>query len=188
MIAGLLRGVRVHLSALTNDDLAAIATWHGDDATLRLFDAIPAVPKSRAQLERWLTDAQAATDGFTFAVRLNGTGKLVGVLQVDGILWAHRVGWLSVLIGDLAERGKGYGSEALELALRFAFHELNLHRVALTVFAYNTRAITTYERLGFRQEGAHREFLERDGQRHDMLLFGLLRREWEEQRQEHARN
>jgi RimJ/RimL family protein N-acetyltransferase len=34
------------------------------------------------------------------------------------------------------------------------------------------------EKLGFRREGVFRDFLERDGERHDMLLYGLLRPEW----------
>jgi RimJ/RimL family protein N-acetyltransferase len=66
------------------------------------------------------------------------------------------------------------------LALRFAFDELNLHRLQLTAFSYNERAVALYEKLGFRQEGVFREFLQRDGRRHDMILFGLLRHEWEQ--------
>lgn len=56
--------------------------------------------------------------------------------------------------------------------------ELNLHKLQLTVFSYNTRAVSIYESLGFKREGSFREFLERDGRRHDMYLYGLLKREW----------
>lgn len=180
MIGSILRGERVRLAPLTSGDLATIAEWQEDDAYLRLFDAMPAVPKSSAQLGRWLDEAQQASDRYLFGVRPLENHTLLGILELDGILWPHRVTWISIAIGDPLQRGQGYGTEALQLALRFAFHELNLHRVALTVFAYNTRAIATYERMGFRHEGTHREFLERDGQRHDMLLYGLLRGEWEE--------
>ncbi len=62
--------------------------------------------------------------------------------------------------------------------MRFAFDEVNLRRLSLTVFAYNTRAIRLYEGMGFVREGTFREFLVRDGQPHDMLLYGLLEREW----------
>lgn len=54
-------------------------------------------------------------------------------------------------------------------------------RLLLTaVFAYNEPAIALYENLGFRHEGTFREFLQRDGVRHDMHLYGLLRPEWEQ--------
>ena len=69
----------------------------------------------------------------------------------------------------------------MDLILRFAFNELNLHRVQLTVFEYNDRAVAVYERLGFQREGVYREALYRDGVRYDMYLYGLLRREWEAQ-------
>ena len=78
-------------------------------------------------------------------------------------------------------RGERLRLTALRLLLRFAFDELNLYRVQLTVFSYNPRAIRLYEKLGFRHEGTFREFVQRDGARHDMLLYGLLRQEWEAQ-------
>jgi RimJ/RimL family protein N-acetyltransferase len=60
---------------------------------------------------------------------------------------------MSIGLGDSANWGKGYGHEATRLALGFALNELNLHRVQLTVFDYNPRAIHLYEKLGFQQEG-----------------------------------
>ena len=86
---------------------------------------------------------------------------------------------VSIAIGEAKQWGKGYGYEAMQLVLRFAFDELNLHRVQLTVFCYNKRAIALYEKLGFQREGIHREHLQRDGRRYDMYLYGLLRSEWE---------
>jgi RimJ/RimL family protein N-acetyltransferase len=49
--------------------------------------------------------------------------------------------------------------------------------VQLTVFSPSRRAIALYEKQGFRREGTLREFLQRDGMRHDVLLYGLLRPE-----------
>ena len=177
--SNLLRGAKVRLTALTSADLPMIARWHQDADFLRLFDALPAYPKTETALARWLEERHKATDAFLFAVRLLESDDLIGYLELDGILWPHQVGWVSIAVGERAQRGKGYGYEAMQLALAFAFHELNLHRVQLTVFSYNQRAIALYERLGFQREGTEREFLQRDGQRYDMYLYGLLRREWE---------
>ena len=47
-------------------------------------------------------------------------------------------------IGEPEARGQGFGSEALQLLLRYAFTELNLHRVALNAFEYNPRTIHLY--------------------------------------------
>lgn len=177
----LLHGTRVRLTALNSSDLQTIARWHQNGEFLRLFDARPAHPKSEAELTRWLEEGHKETNAFLFAIRPPDGDDLIGYIELDGIVWAHQVGWLAIGIGDSANRGRGYGYEAAQLVLQFAFHELNLHRLQLTVFDYNERAIALYEKLGFRREGSFREFLQRDGRRYDMHLYGLLRREWEAQ-------
>jgi len=178
----LLCGRHVRLSAMTQDDLETVARWYEDADFLRLYDSHPAYPKPKESLKKWLEERQEASDEFLFAVRLVGSDELVGMVSIDGIEWSNRAGWLSVGIGDPANWSRGFGSEAAELVLEFAFLELNLHRVTLTVFRYNERAIALYEKLGFRHEGAFRDFGERDGKRYDMLLYGLLRPEWLERK------
>ena len=176
----LLRGSRVRLTALTQNDLPTVAKWYQNSEFLRLFDVLPAYPKTETALAQWLDDTDKATDAFLFAIRTLDSDTLIGYVELDGILWTHRVGGVSIAIGKAKHRGQGYGYEAMQLVLQFAFDELNLHRVQLTVFNYNERAIALYEKLGLRREGVHREHLQRDGKRYDMYLYGLLRSEWED--------
>ena len=173
----LLRGARLHLTALTEDDLPTITEWYQDTEFMRLLDARPATPKTAASLRAWLDEASTAPNSYLFGVRLLGSNALIGYVELDGILWAQGVSGLCVAIGERKYWRQGYGTEATTLALDFAFQELNLHRIQATVFRYNHRSIAMCKRLGFQQEGVYREFLHRDGERHDMLLFGLLRHE-----------
>ena len=175
----LLRGSRVRLTALTQGDLPTVIQWHQNPDFLRLFDALPAYPKTEAALAQWIDDTNKATDTFLFAARSLDNDELIGYVELDGILWTHRVSGVSIAIGETKHWGQGYGYEVMQLALQFAFDELNLHRVQLTVFSYNERAIALYEKLGFQREGVHREYLQRDGTRYDMYLYGLLHSEWE---------
>ena len=78
----------------------------------------------------------------------------------------------------ISVHGKGYGTDALRLVLRYAFHELNLFCVGLDVVGNNAQAIRAYEKVGFSQEGVVRSALLRDGQRHDFCRMGILRDEW----------
>ena len=174
----LLHGPRVRLTAVTLDDLPTIAHWSQDAGFARMFEANPAAPKAPSALESWLDGYSRSNTGYLFGVRLLDGDGLLGFIELDSILWPHRHTWVSIGIGDAANQGQGYGAEALSLALQFAFQELNLHRVQLTVFSYNQRAIALYEKLGFRREGIFREHLERDGTRFDMYLYGMLRPEW----------
>lgn len=87
---------------------------------------------------------------------------------------------IDIGIGDPNTRGQGFGTEAMQLALTFAFNELNLHRVQVFVFSYNDQAIAVYEKIGFKLEGVQREFLRRDGKHYDAYIYGLLHQEWQE--------
>jgi RimJ/RimL family protein N-acetyltransferase len=176
--SGLLRGERVRLTAVTADDLPTMAAWWADADFLRLYDSSPAFPQSVAQLAKRLEDSEQGKTNFLWGIRPLDEDKLIGLAELDGIIWPHGTSAVSIAIGEQAERGKGYGREAMSLILDFSFHELNLHRVFLTVFSYNTAAMAMYEKLGFTHEGTHREHLQRDGQRFDMVLYGMLRREW----------
>ncbi|TCS96794.1 GNAT family N-acetyltransferase [Hazenella coriacea] len=175
----LFKGKQVRLSSVTEEDLSLIAKWYENDQFLRIYNAEIAVPKTKKQLEKWLENAQNNPHGVLLAIRLLQDDRCIGFLEIDGILWPHQVGWLSIAIGDQDDRGKGFGKEAMILALQYAFSELNLYRIQLTVFSYNRPAIRLYERLGFRKEGVFRQFLQRDGERYDMVLYGLLRSEWQ---------
>lgn len=180
MIApNLLRGEKVRLTAATAADLPAITRWWDDTHFLRLFNSAPATPRNEDQLARRFDFSHTSSDTYLFAIRPLAEDTIIGLLEFDGVDWSNRTTFVSVGIGEAEFRGRGYGYDTMRVALRFAFHELNLHRVCLTVFSYNERAIALYERLGFVREGSFREHVERDGCRYDMLLFGLLRVEWE---------
>jgi RimJ/RimL family protein N-acetyltransferase len=62
--------------------------------------------------------------------------------------------------------------------LRFAFHELGLHRIELDVFAFNSRAIGCYEKVGFQPEGTRRQALFHAGTYHDVHLMAMLEEEF----------
>jgi RimJ/RimL family protein N-acetyltransferase len=81
------------------------------------------------------------------------------------------------------DRGKGYGTQALRMLLRFAFAELNLFRVTALVPEYNETAIALLKKFGFTREVCRRKSLERDGRRWDLYVFGLLKDEWQSQAQ-----
>jgi RimJ/RimL family protein N-acetyltransferase len=81
-------------------------------------------------------------------------------------------------IGERDYWGKGYGTDALRVLLRYAFDELNLHRVSLSVLEGNERAMRSYQKCGFRYEGRQRQVWAYDGRRWDEIYMGLLRDEW----------
>jgi RimJ/RimL family protein N-acetyltransferase len=175
----LLTGELIRLTAIEPGDLPGMARWYRDADFMRRLDADIAAPKTEKQVAEFIEEQQKSAGAFAFAIRPIDGEDLIGYGALENILWSQQTAWIAIGIGDPARRGQGYGAEAMRLLVRFAFDELNLRRVQLTVFSYNDPAIRLYEKLGFQREGVFREFLRRDGQVYDMLLYGLLRREWE---------
>jgi RimJ/RimL family protein N-acetyltransferase len=173
-------GERVRLVAAdAATDAEMIAAWSADSELRRLLDGDPARPvragPTREVLARENEDDLAT---FTFGIHTLAEDRRVGFVSLNSISWSHGDAWLVIAVGGREEWGKGFGSDALRLILAYAFGELNLHRVSLTVFEYNPRALRTYERAGFVAEGRARKFLNRDGRRWDMIYMGLLREDW----------
>jgi RimJ/RimL family protein N-acetyltransferase len=182
-------------------DAAAIAAWSRDDEFWRLLNSDPArfwtATRLKQEMEEHQGKDQPKDTIYPFLIRaldgpsprraqgLPGAGgafgsdRLLGMLDLDIPEWSHRDAWVAIALGDRADWGKGYGSDALRVLLRFAFSELNLHRVSLNVFGYNPRALRSYLKVGFVVEGTQRERLRRDGRRWDMVFMGVLREEWE---------
>jgi RimJ/RimL family protein N-acetyltransferase len=81
-------------------------------------------------------------------------------------------------------QGKGYGSEAIQWALDYAFRRAGLHRVSIRAFGWNEGAIRLYQRLGFTLEGKQREDLWHEGRWWDGFEFGMLEQEWRDMHKE----
>ena len=92
--------------------------------------------------------------------------------------WTHGDTFVGIGPGDREYWGKGYGTDAMKIILRYAFIELNLHWVSLDVFEYNQRGVRSSEKAGFVHEGRARQLLMCEGRRWDVLYMGILREDW----------
>jgi RimJ/RimL family protein N-acetyltransferase len=79
-------------------------------------------------------------------------------------------------------RGRGFGSEAINWILDRAFIDMNLHKVYLNCFEFNTRAIHTYKKVGFHLDGTFRDSYWFQRRYWDGYQYSMLEQEWEELR------
>jgi len=175
---------RLQLRKLTLDDAGLMLAIWNDPAFLRHVGdrGIRTTEQAEEAMRAGAMHLYEAYGYGPYRIALKGDDTAVGICGLfrrDG-LDEPDIGYST--LPDFC--GQGYGYEAGGLALAFAFDELNLHRVTSTIFSYNERSIALFEKLGFRREGVFREFLQRDGRRHDVLLYGLLRPEWDARRQD----
>ncbi|MFD0590938.1 GNAT family N-acetyltransferase [Paenibacillus sp. GCM10027627] len=170
-------GSSIKLTAPRAEDVKAMARWGEDSDYLRNVDTDIALPPSEKQLE---SEGAPNANEVYFRLRKISDDELIGFICIHSIEWNNGGGRLAIGIGEAGNRNKGYGTEALNLILRYAFHELNLHRVGLDVIEYNAKGIRAYEKAGFQVEGRIRESVWRDGKRVDRIVMGILRSEWED--------
>ena len=175
----LFTGKLVRLTAANPEtDAEVVASWSRDSEFLRLLDDEAARPWSPREIKKEMEQGSSA--GFEFMIRTLAEDRLIGFVGLHrDIRWAHGDAWTGIGIGDRRYWGKGYGTDAMRVLLRYAFTELNLRRVTLGVFEYNARAIRAYEKAGFVVEGRSRQEMLRDGRRWDALTMGILREDWQ---------
>jgi ribosomal-protein-alanine N-acetyltransferase len=172
----LLRGTHVYLRPTMNKDLEEVFR-RGQDLASR---------------GRWFPLNVRAEAAFQAAYGTDGRwGEDVGIMQVVQNSDEALVGYVSFqrVVGDVDEinlgyftspefRGQGYASAATRLFVEYLFAvRRDMNRAALYIHPDNAASIRLAERCGFTYEGRIREGWFNLGQWHDVLVYGLLRRE-----------
>ncbi len=157
-------------------DSDLIARWGRDSEYQRLLDIGPAALFSAKLVQNWYE--QVGPDR-SFMIRTLDGDRAIGFIELGGFDWSARSAWVGIGIGERDARGKGYGTDAMNVLLHYAFTELNLHRVNLNVFSFNARAIRSYEKAGFKYEGTERERIFKEDRRWDVIDMGILKSDWE---------
>ncbi|MFX0103703.1 MAG: GNAT family N-acetyltransferase, partial [Candidatus Hodarchaeota archaeon] len=93
---------------------------------------------------KWADEKRA----FAFVITDKNTGAFIGGTGCHEIDWINRSTTVGIAIHNPENLEKGYGSDALRCVLKFCFNILNLNRVELGVYEFNTRAIHVYEKVG----------------------------------------
>jgi RimJ/RimL family protein N-acetyltransferase len=154
--------------------------WDRDSEFRRLLDDGPPCLWSAKKIQSWFEEDsyEGDTSGISFCIRTTQEDRLIGYIGLWELAWSHGEAEVGIAIGDREYWGNGYGTEAMRLILRHAFLELNLYRIMLGVFEYNTRAIRSYKKNGLIIEGRMRKAIYRDGDRADIIYMGILCEEW----------
>jgi RimJ/RimL family protein N-acetyltransferase len=173
-----LAGRKVRLVPQGLEHVELLARWNADAEVRHWLHRSEDPPEllSRAAVEAQVRRGLADSSEARFMIEAPD-GNLIGEVRLIGIHPCGRAE-LAILIGEKAYWSRGFGGDAIETLLRFAFVDLELRRVMLIADADNARGIACYERCGFRAEGVLRAHRLRYGRPLDMVGMAVLREEF----------
>ena len=171
-------GKLVRLREYRKEDIELRLNYVNDPEVLRFLESGIPYPLTLNEECKWFEAISAFKDSYRFAIEAIDCSQYIGDCGINSIDWKNSVASAVIFIGNNAYRGKGYGTEAMQLLLSFAFNQININKVRLNVYSFNERAIKSYEKCGFRREGVLRQEIFRDGKYHDIIVMGLLREEY----------
>jgi RimJ/RimL family protein N-acetyltransferase len=180
MINPFLIGERIYLRPLELEDAETFIPWINDQEVIRTLGI--AYPRNLLSERRWIENLYQDDRNIVLGIVVKEGDRLIGSTSLHRIDYRNGNAMFGILIGAKEEWGKGYGTEVTRLMVRYGFEVLNLHRIYLYVYAHNLAGISAYTRAGFQQEGVLREHYYRDGRYYDVILMGILRQEWQEER------
>ncbi len=170
-------GRRIVLRRHRAENLAVVSRWYRDPEVARLT-RYQTRPMPREEVERFFQTRLLGPDSVAYAIHVRLTDRLIGLTTFSSLDPDNGSVLFHITLGERDVWGQGYGTEAASLMLAHAFERLGLHRVGLSVFSFNERAIRSYEKAGFRIEGRLRDAIARDGRYWDEIQMGALRPEW----------
>jgi diamine N-acetyltransferase len=169
----MLTSEHIALRPLERSDLEQLAHWRNDPSNHREFFNV--FPIALSGQPDWYADLLRDSRRKLFVIETKVDRRAIGTIGFDRIDWRNQSAELGNILIDAGARGHGLASEAVTIAMRFAFEEMNLHRLYLEVFAENTAAIRVYERCGFQREATLREAQFRGGRFCDVVVMAVLR-------------
>ena len=133
---------------------------------------------SMEDMKNWLEYHRKRSDEVIWSIISKDDDICVGHVGLYNIDHRVRSAEFAIMIGDKSIWGKGVGKNSTVFSVKYAFNELNINRVHLTVMSTNLRAIDLYKSLGFVVEGTMREAQYKGGKYIDLIIMSLLRSEY----------
>src|SRR3989442_6197713 len=174
MFGPLLKGAHVTLRPGREEDADHFVRWFADMEVTRYLNRRMAV--ALYQEQEFLKKIGESKDDVWWMI--DAQEKAIGATGIHRINWLDANGMNGIMIGEEDCWGKGYATEAMRLRTRYAFRELNLHKLMTEVDTENVASRQALERNGDRTVGGRREQRLSGGRWHDPWLGAVPRAVW----------
>ncbi|MCI9276838.1 N-acetyltransferase [bacterium D16-50] len=165
-------GAGIFLRPMTHDDTELIIRWRNSEAVRRNF--IYQKPFTREGHENWIRTMIDTKKAVQLMICEIASGRAVGSVYIRDIDREHNKAEYGIFIGEAEARGRGIGTGAAKLMLRYCFQEEKLHRVYLRALAGNDRAVRSYEKAGFVKEACLKDDVFLNGKYCDIIWMAAI--------------
>jgi RimJ/RimL family protein N-acetyltransferase len=131
-------------------------------------------PVSEAEQLKWFEHQERSRDVLRCIVALKENGKAIGTIILSDIDQKNATGHIHIKMSKDGGRGKGYGTDAVNTMVQYAFEELRLNCIYANILSYNEASIKLFERCGFKRDGVLRQRVYKKGKFIDLLAYSRL--------------
>ncbi len=168
----IIKGENVTLKSITIDDTPDIVRWRNNIRNYFLQRAL----FTEESHNNWLQNVVEKGKAKQFVIETKEHGR-IGSVFLKNLDYENKKAEYGIFIGEENALGKGYGSECARLMIDYGFSQLKLHKIMLRVIASNKRAIQSYKKAGFSEEGYLKDEVLLDGEYTDLVLMGIINQE-----------
>lgn len=173
----MITGKTVFLRAIEEKDFISISKSFQDEEILYMTGTRTLL--NMEQIKMAHRNFSNDSTRYDFAICSQESGQILGDLSISEIDIDNKKAMFRIALHSTEKHGRGYGTEATKLALRFTFEELKLNRLELQVFSHNIRGIRAYEKAGFIKEGILRQALFMNGTYSDEIIMSVIKKDYE---------
>lgn len=171
-----------YLRALEPSDYKEIFRWRSDPTSSAAVAGQSRVISEEIEREWVLSQIKKHAGGeiLRFVICEIEGSKPVGLWSVSDFDFVNRTCFSSGVLIAPEERGKKIMSKARKLVFDYLFYELNMQKIKGSALVINDASIKNIERSGYVKEGVLRREVYKHGEYHDLVLYGILKEEYEE--------
>lgn len=168
-------GKKVYLRAMEPEDMEFYRKMTNDPDVERLLGGW-SFPVSKSEQLAWYENAIRDKKNLRFTIVVQETDEIIGMINTVNIDWKNGSAFQGIRLGK--EKGKGYGTDAVMTAMKYAFEELRLVRLDGSFVEYNIPSQKMYQKCGWSIEGTKKKAIYREGKHYDLLIAGITDEEY----------
>ena len=172
-----INGDRIDLVPIDFAHLDLYTKWENYPKVRKLSRNI--LPRTKEEYKKYLESLQKdLPDELTFEIFLKTEKLPIGICELSEIDWINQVSFVGILIGEIAYWGQNFCTETIKLLCKYAFEELNLHKLKYVAFSSNMASLRCAEKAGFSLEATLKKEIYIDGQYYNSIFYTLFSDDW----------